>query len=306
MTSAEKRDSVKSWNVLAPYEKRDDVAAKNLEKRHPMYWLNGNNVTSKPVKRDLKKRQCRRKLPSSLPAPPSTFKTVAVRPASSAPPEEIYSSRPHSPMSSSPASQVPVPESSAAVPSAGVSHAPSYARSSAPPPAPSSAPPHALSSAPPAPPVSSEAPKPSYPASSVQPAPSSAAPSSAPSSAPGPHDDYVVFWYRTHSKSAIATNDPLPIPNGASNADDNIQVVAILDAPGKIIITSGGVPKTFTVYKGLNNIAYCGFNEGEVKVEVYHDNTISSCGVGSKLISNSITVYNFNAVIGKTSPGPCL
>jgi glucan endo-1,3-alpha-glucosidase len=115
----------------------------------------------------------------------------------------------------------------------------------------------------------------------------------------------VVFWYRSHSKNAVASDDPLGPPTDASWADDNVQVIAILNSPATIVINSGGQSDSFAAVAGLNFFTLVGFQEGQQSVEVVRSQVVVMCGVGSILIDNDITLYNFNAAVVQVTPGPC-
>jgi glucan endo-1,3-alpha-glucosidase len=117
--------------------------------------------------------------------------------------------------------------------------------------------------------------------------------------------DTVVFWYRPHPKDAVASSDPLPQPTGGSFPDDDLVVIAILEAPATIVINSGSKSESYAAIKGFNQITLEGFQEGEQQVEVVRNGVVVSCGIGEVPISSSIEKYNFNAVVGKAVPGGC-
>ncbi len=117
--------------------------------------------------------------------------------------------------------------------------------------------------------------------------------------------DTVVFWYRPHPKDAIASSDPLAQPTGASFPDDDLELIAILEAPATIVIHSGGKSESYAAIQGFNQISLEGFQEGEQKVEVVRNGVVVSCGIGEVPITSNIEKYNFNAVVGKTVPGGC-
>jgi len=135
----------------------------------------------------------------------------------------------------------------------------------------------------------------------------SAAPSAAPASIAGPvpGGDTVVFWYRPHSKGATASADPFGPPQGAPWPDDNVQVLAILSTPGTIVIHSGGKSESYAAVVGVNEFTLEWFAEGTQQVELVRNGGVVACGVGGVPISNSISHYNFNAVVGKVVPGGC-
>lgn len=117
--------------------------------------------------------------------------------------------------------------------------------------------------------------------------------------------DTVVFWYRPHPKDAVASGDPLAQPTGSSFPDDNLELIAILEAPATIVLHSGEKSESYAAIKGFNQITLEGFQEGEQKVEVVRHGVVVSCGVGEVPISSNIEKYNFNAVVGKAVPGGC-
>jgi glucan endo-1,3-alpha-glucosidase len=115
----------------------------------------------------------------------------------------------------------------------------------------------------------------------------------------------VVFWYRPHPKSAVATADPLPQPTSFSFADDNLHVVALLHSPGTIVIHSGSKSESYSAVEGFNEFILTGFQEGEQKVELVRNGEDVACGVGDVQISSVIDKYNFNAVVKRAVPGGC-
>jgi hypothetical protein len=68
-------------------------------------------------------------------------------------------------------------------------------------------------------------------------------------------------FYRSSSKYAVASNDPLgPIQNSQS-MDDNIYVVTLLNSPADVIVTSGSSSGRFSVNGGLKNVTMA-FQQG--------------------------------------------
>ena len=115
----------------------------------------------------------------------------------------------------------------------------------------------------------------------------------------------VVFWYRSHSRDAIASADPLPAPSGFTFPDDDLVALAFFESPATIVLHSGSKSESYAAITGFNQFVLEGFQEGVQQVEVVRDGAVVSCGVGSVPISNDIELYNFNAVVGKVVPGAC-
>ena len=116
------------------------------------------------------------------------------------------------------------------------------------------------------------------------------------------NNESVVFWYRSHSKNAIAScYEEYSPPSGAIWADDNVQVVAILASAATVVIKSGSTSQSFSANMGFNFFALEGFMEGEQIIEVTRGGVPQLCGVGSILINNTIQKYNFNAVVGQAT-----
>jgi glucan endo-1,3-alpha-glucosidase len=118
-------------------------------------------------------------------------------------------------------------------------------------------------------------------------------------------EDTIVFYYRPHSRDAVASADPLPAPTGAPWPDDNLQALLFLTSPGTLVITSGSNSQSFSVLAGFNEITYEGFSEGQQQVELVRDGVVVACGTGSVPINNDIEVYNFNAAVAQAVPGGC-
>src|SRR5579859_217330 len=116
--------------------------------------------------------------------------------------------------------------------------------------------------------------------------------------------EVVVLWYRTHSKTAVASGDSLAQPSGASYADDNVQVIAILSSPSWVAIKSGTKQQWYWATSGFNYFSLSGFTPGTQNVIVMRSNELVMCGVG-KPINNTITAYNFNSFVVKAAYGGC-
>jgi glucan endo-1,3-alpha-glucosidase len=118
-------------------------------------------------------------------------------------------------------------------------------------------------------------------------------------------NDTVVFYYRTHSINAVASQDPLPPPTGSTWPEDNVQVIAFLTEPGTIVVNSGSDSQSFSAVAGFNEFALEGFSEGQQQVELVRGGQAVACGTGSVPIDNSIELYNFNAAVVQVTPGTC-
>ena len=79
-------------------------------------------------------------------------------------------------------------------------------------------------------------------------------------------EETMVFWYRSHSKYAVASDDPLPPPTDPSWPDDNLQIVAILKSPGTVVVHSVSDSQSFTATPGFNEFILEGFSEGDQSV----------------------------------------
>ncbi|OLL21882.1 Glucan endo-1,3-alpha-glucosidase agn1 [Neolecta irregularis DAH-3] len=109
----------------------------------------------------------------------------------------------------------------------------------------------------------------------------------------------IYYWYRTHSKSATAQNDPFGLPENADNASDDIIVIALLKEPGKLTVTTGSTWNCTEVKAGLQ-VLNLPFEEGKQVIEFVGDSSgVTISGIGDVEISNSIEKYNFNAFVGK-------
>jgi len=119
---------------------------------------------------------------------------------------------------------------------------------------------------------------------------------------PALQKDQITFWYRTHSKNAHR-NDPLPRPNNADWAEDTIVVHALLTSPAQIKVQTGGQTTTLNGNAGRNTWQV-NFNEGNVKVSLMRNGKTLASRQGEKPISNSGSLYNFNACVNHFVFGP--
>jgi glucan endo-1,3-alpha-glucosidase len=117
--------------------------------------------------------------------------------------------------------------------------------------------------------------------------------------------DTVVFYYRPHSKDAVASGDPLPPPTTAQFANDCVTVIAVLAEPGTIVVNSASLSQSYAAVQGLNTIELPGFEEGTQTVELVRNGVTVLCGVGNVAINNNIGYYNFNAAVVQAVVGGC-
>ncbi|KAJ3352197.1 hypothetical protein HDU83_008248 [Entophlyctis luteolus] len=113
-------------------------------------------------------------------------------------------------------------------------------------------------------------------------------------------DDKVFFWFRTHSSTAVASNDPLGLPEWralpyAVPLPDRIYGVVLLSAAATVTVTSGGIPTVFSLSQGVQTLPYVAFNQGTQAVSISRNGVVVKNVVASKPINNAITVYDFNA-----------
>ncbi|RUS15998.1 glycoside hydrolase [Endogone sp. FLAS-F59071] len=105
--------------------------------------------------------------------------------------------------------------------------------------------------------------------------------------------DKLYYYYRTHSKNAIPSNDTLGVPVGGAQEDDDIYVVSMLSEPGTVVITSGKSSNQFTVTAGINKLSMP-FQEGKQTVALKRKGHTVMTSTGHVEINNKIRVLNFN------------
>jgi len=117
-------------------------------------------------------------------------------------------------------------------------------------------------------------------------------------------NDTVVFWYRPHSKDAVASTDSLPVPTSNTDADDIVHCIAILSEPGTIVINSGSSSQSFSAVAGFNEFSL-DFVPGTQSVELVRNGQTVACGTGANPIVSAPQTYNYNAVVTQVVPGGC-
>jgi glucan endo-1,3-alpha-glucosidase len=110
---------------------------------------------------------------------------------------------------------------------------------------------------------------------------------------PAISEDKLFYFYRTHSKNAVATDDPLPKPSEWDSVKDEIYVTAMLKEPARVLVTSEGTTKSFDLPAGVSDISMP-FQEGAQKVEASRGGEKIMESTGDLPIDNSISTYNFN------------
>ncbi|GAO46524.1 hypothetical protein G7K_0754-t1 [Saitoella complicata NRRL Y-17804] len=110
----------------------------------------------------------------------------------------------------------------------------------------------------------------------------------------------IWYWYRPHSKSAVATADPYGLPEWADVAKDVVTVVVALAAPATLYVTSGSntVAQECTE-SGMHAFQFGPFVEGEQRFLLVRDGQVVLNGTGTVDIEGlSVKEYNFNAATG--------
>ncbi|CAM0139474.1 hypothetical protein VKS41_004715 [Umbelopsis sp. WA50703] len=109
--------------------------------------------------------------------------------------------------------------------------------------------------------------------------------------------DEIVYYYRTFPKGTTCS-DSVSQPTGYQDDDDSVYAITMLTSPGTLTITSGSnagvqysVPAGISLWSAPMGI-------GTQTFELQRNGATVLSGSGSKQISNTCTVYNFNAFVG--------
>jgi glucan endo-1,3-alpha-glucosidase len=115
--------------------------------------------------------------------------------------------------------------------------------------------------------------------------------------------DDVFYFYRTHRKDAVASNDPLgPVTTRFGDVQDDIYVSTMLTAPAELRVITGGVTKSHQVGAGIVHTRVP-FNTGTQVFELWRDGIRLWRQQGAS-IDASIAVYNFGYYTGSTLTTP--
>ncbi|KAJ6458972.1 glycoside hydrolase family 71 protein [Mycena sanguinolenta] len=119
-------------------------------------------------------------------------------------------------------------------------------------------------------------------------------------STPSVTTDELVYYYRPTPKDATCSDTVAPQPTGYEYDDDSVFVIAMLQSPGTVTITSGSnAPVNFQLPAGVSTIAApMGLGTPTFSLS---SSTAMLSGNGGLEITSDCTVYNFNAYVGKIS-----
>ena len=110
--------------------------------------------------------------------------------------------------------------------------------------------------------------------------------------------DQVVYWYRPTPKDVTCSNDPLGPPRGKELLADVVFVATMLTAPAQLTVQSGSnAPVTVQVAAGIHTSNFT-MGVGAQKFSVSRNGKTILSGTGGKQITNSCTIYNYNAYVG--------
>jgi len=119
--------------------------------------------------------------------------------------------------------------------------------------------------------------------------------------------DELIYFYRTHAKNLVATNDKrqTPIFNPGSpdvTVPDDIFITTLLTAPATLTVTSGDVVASYTLPSGVN-FTRIPFNAGGQTFKVSRNGGTIILTSGEPILS-TIEKYNFIPTTGFAYGGP--
>jgi glucan endo-1,3-alpha-glucosidase len=104
----------------------------------------------------------------------------------------------------------------------------------------------------------------------------------------GLQKDTLIYWYRTHSKDAVARSDPLGPPAGWDSTEDAIYVLALLASPhASLVVKTGIIQTNSTLVQGLNRVKI-EFVEGPVSLRLQQNGKTTAIAEPGPPISNTI------------------
>ena len=125
--------------------------------------------------------------------------------------------------------------------------------------------------------------------------------------------DQIIYWYRTAPKdlNCDATDTTMQFannasgnyfegrPNGFDSMTDDVFVVALLTAPGTVIVNSGGTAYTYSAPAGASAFGVP-FHVGAQSFALRRNGTQVMVATSLKLIQDVCPcgLYNFNAYVG--------
>jgi glucan endo-1,3-alpha-glucosidase len=114
---------------------------------------------------------------------------------------------------------------------------------------------------------------------------------------PAQNSPALFFSYRTHPKSAVASNtNDVPVTWFIGSVDDTIYTTVFLPAPAELEITSGGIATTYALAAG-NQYVRTPFFPGDQKFSLKR-NGAELLSVQGPAIQSAIQVYDFFPATG--------
>jgi glucan endo-1,3-alpha-glucosidase len=123
--------------------------------------------------------------------------------------------------------------------------------------------------------------------------------------APSLGGDSIFYFYRTHSKAAVAANaNDVPVTSLAGDVQDSIYTTVFLTASAQLKVSSGGTVTTNTLAAGISNIR-TPFKPGPQSLTLYRNGQQVISSQGSNILSE-IQVYDFYpaSAFASTKPSP--
>ncbi|KAJ3346345.1 hypothetical protein HDU83_003155 [Entophlyctis luteolus] len=112
--------------------------------------------------------------------------------------------------------------------------------------------------------------------------------------------DQIFFWFRPHSSSAVASNDPYGLPSWYDGPYvvplvDRIYGVLFLVDDAVVIVQSGTQTSSFSLYKGVQKLPEVLFVQGFQSVTISRNGHAVKTVQAAVPVNNTIETYDFNA-----------
>jgi glucan endo-1,3-alpha-glucosidase len=115
---------------------------------------------------------------------------------------------------------------------------------------------------------------------------------------PNVEEEQLIYWFRPHPKDATCTSDGLGAPRGKEFLADSVFVTTMLTEPAELTVASGNQPSiTISVEAGIHAHNFT-MGIGQQSFSISRGGTQVLGGTSDIEISNSCTVFNYNAYVG--------
>jgi len=109
--------------------------------------------------------------------------------------------------------------------------------------------------------------------------------------------DKIFMWGRTHSSSAVASNDPLPAPTNANWVEDYLFIVLFATDDGQLTVTQGSTTWSQSITAGSNKLNHTLAYTNNVQAVLTRNGDTVFDFSAPLYYESDPTLYNFNAIV---------